>query len=58
MEARYYYQYYQYQCTDLTFCLYRCRYMYGTSTWYQRGGLQYGPVSGMHVRSHWLLDQA
>ena len=55
VEARYY-RYYRYECIDLTFCLYRCR--YGTGTRYQRGGPQYGPVSGMHVWSHWLLDQA
>ena len=59
VEALYYYRYYRYyryECIDVTFCLYRCR--YGTGTRYHGRGPQYGPASGMHVWSHWLLDQA
>ena len=52
VEVRYYYWYYRYECIDVTFCLYRCR--YGTGTRYQRGGPQYGPASGMHGATGYL----
>ena len=41
VEAQYYYRYYPYGCTDLTFCLYRYRYTASTSVrWYTADYMQ------------------